>query len=163
MSGTSSSGARKGPAPRRRTSALLIGILAVLTAVLVIIFVLRLAKAPGAKVQLGTSEFEVGRATALAKPIDRDGPLLFQALRGGSLDIFVQHLGADPAQGWRAFEAHAARAARSCQIQWQRAAHDFMDPCSRQVYPPDGQGLTQYAATVLANGRVVVDLRQPAG
>ena len=52
--------------PRRTSSALLIGILAVVTAVLLIIFVLRLARQPGGKVQLGTDQFQVGKADRLA-------------------------------------------------------------------------------------------------
>jgi hypothetical protein len=151
-----------GPPARRRTSALLIGILAVLTAVLVIIFVLRLAHSSGAKVQLGTAQFQVGKADHLAGPIARDGPLLFQALRGGH-DLYVQHLGPDPRQGWLAFEAHAPDQPRRCQLRWQPADRQFLDPCDRRSYPADGTGLTQYAATVAANGEVDVDLRQPAG
>lgn len=153
-----------GPRPaRRRTSALLIGILAVLTAVLVIVFVLRLARSPRSKVQLGTDQFQVGKADRLAGPVRSGGPLLFQALRGGSLDIFVQHLGTDSRQGWLAFEAHAAGQPRRCQLRWQPPAQQFLDPCNQQRYPADGTGLTRYATTVTDKGEVVTDLRQPAG
>lgn len=149
--------------PRRTSSALLIGILAVVTAVLLIIFVLRLARQPGGKVQLGTDQFQVGKADRLAPQISSRGPLLFQALRGSELDIFVQHLGGDARQGWSAFEAHPPTEARRCQLQWQQPSHDFADPCSHQRYPADGTGLTQYGTTVTPKGDVVVNLRQPVG
>jgi hypothetical protein len=153
-----------GPRPaRRRTSALLIGILALLTAVLVTVFVLRLARSPGSKVQLGTDQFQVGKADRLARPVAGGGPLLFQALRGGELDIFVQHLGPDSRQGWSAFEAHAPGASRRCQLRWQPPGQQFLDPCTQRLYPADGTGLTRYATTVTVKGEVVVDLRQPAG
>jgi hypothetical protein len=148
---------------RRRTSALLIGILAVLTAVLVIVFVLRLARSPGSKVQLGTDQFQVGKADSLARPVASGGPLLFQALRGGSLDIFVQHLGTNSRQGWLAFEAHGPGQPRRCQLRWQPYSQQFADPCNQQRYPADGTGLTAFATTVTDKGEVVVDLRQPAG
>ena len=151
------------PAPRRGTAMVLVGLLSVLTAVLLIVFVLRLARSPNAKVNLGSQEFEIGPATTLAKSIARNGPLLFQALRGTQLDIFVQHLGSDPAHGWYAFEAHAPGQPRRCQLTWQPASTDFADPCTSIRYPADGDGLNHYPIRVDTNGKVIVNLRQTTG
>jgi hypothetical protein len=151
------------PGPRRGTSLVLIGLLAVLTAVLVIVFVLRLARSPNAKVNLGAQEFEVGKGATFAKPIAEKGPLLFQALRGGQLDLFVQHLGDDPAHGWLAFEAHAPGEPRRCQLRWQPATADFTDPCGPRRYPANGDGLNHYLVRVDAKGNVIVNLRQSTG
>jgi hypothetical protein len=135
------------PHPKRGTSLLIIAVLTVVTAVLLLIFVLRLAKQPGAKVNLGSPVFDVGKADVFAPDVARFGPLKFQALRGGA-DIFVQHLGPAPKRGWLAFETHS---------------HDFSDPCSHRTFPADGTGLTQYAVRVDSSGHVVVTLRQPIG
>jgi hypothetical protein len=140
----------------------LIGVLAVVTAVLLVIFVLRLAKQPGAKVNLGSQEFDIGKASVFASDVARLGPLKFQALRG-SLDLYVQHLGTDPTKGWLAFEAHPADEARTCVLRWQPAAHQFSDPCANRLFPADGAGLAHYAVRLSSNGHVIVNLRQSVG
>jgi hypothetical protein len=150
------------PRPKRGTSLLIIAVLTVVTAVLLLIFVLRLAKQPGAKVNLGSPVFDVGKADVFAPDVARFGPLKFQALRGGA-DIFVQHLGPAPKRGWLAFETHSPDEPRTCVLQWQPRSHDFSDPCSHRTFPADGTGLTQYAVRVDSSGHVVVTLRQPIG
>ena len=150
------------PVPGRGRSLVVVAILAVIAAALLIVFVLRLAQQPGAKVNLGSQEFDVGRAATFAPSVASKGPLLFQALRG-SLDLYVQHQGTDPQHGWSAFEAHAPGAPRSCLLQWQRGTHDFRDPCTQRAVSADGAGLDQYPVQVDANGHVIVNLRQPTG
>jgi len=151
------------PSPRRSTSLLIITLLAVLTAVLLVTFVLRLARSPQAKVQLGTNTFDVGRADRLQRTIGQGGPLLFQALRGARLDLYVQHAGTDTVHGWSAFEAHRPGGSRSCLLQWRPSGHVFVDPCDATSYPADGRGLDQYPVTVDSKGHVVIDLRQSTG
>jgi hypothetical protein len=141
---------------------ILVGLLAVLTAVLLIVFVLRLARSPGAKVNLGSQEFEVGPSKPLSGAISKNGPLLFPALRG-QLDLFVQHLGNDPAHRWYAFEAHAPDQPRRCQLTWQANTSDFADPCTDTRYPADGNGLDHYAVRVDSKAKVIVNLRQTVG
>jgi hypothetical protein len=140
----------------------LIGVLAVITAVLLVIFVLRLAKQPGAKVNLGSQEFDVGKASVFAPDVARFGPLKFQALRG-DIDLFVQHLGTDPTRGWLAFETHPPDKARTCVLRWQPAAHQFSDPCTNRLFAANGGGLAQYAVRVSSDGHVIVSLRQSIG
>lgn len=143
---------------------MLIGILAVVFAVLVILFVLHLARQPGAKVNLGDQEFSVGKADKIAAAVRRSRtPLLFQALRPGAPDLFVQHLGPDPDHGWAAFAATGPGAPRRCQLRWRPAQQDFTDPCTGQAYPADGGGLDHYAVRVDPSRTVIVNLRQPLG
>lgn len=135
-------------------------ILAVLTAVLLIVFVLRLARTPGARVNLGDQEFAVGRATVFAPVVAAHGPLIFAPLRG-SITLYVQHLGTDPAKGWLAFGAHDSGQATKCVVKWRPSTRDFLDPCNQAVYPEDGRGLDQYATRVDPSGQIIINLRQP--
>ncbi len=148
--------------PRRRTALLLTMILAVLTAVLLIVFVLRLSRKPGAKVNLGDQEFDLGKDTVFAAQVAKHGPLIFAPLRG-SITLYVQHLGADPAKGWLAFGAHDPGQPPNCNVAWRPATHDFADSCDRAVYPADGTGLDQYATRVEPSGQVIINLRQSIG
>ena len=151
--------------PRRRTVLLLVSVLAVLTAVLLIVFVLRLSRQEGAKVNLGDQEFVLGRDTEFAPRIAKFGPLIFAPLRG-ALTIYVQHLGPDPAKGWLAFSAVAPAAApagsKRCVVRRRPPTHDFVD-CTGTTYPDDGTGLDQYATRVEPSGQVIINLREPVG
>ena len=149
------------PPIKRSTAIALSALLAVVTAALLVVFVVRLASTGDAEANLGDPVLELGRADSLARAIERDRtPLVFQDLLQRSRDLFVQHEGADPATGWRAFEAHAPDQPRTCQLRWDADARRFADPCTGATYPPDGAGLTQYRTEVRDN-RLVVDLRAP--
>ena len=58
-----------------------------------------------------TDQFRVGNATAMAKSIAGDGPLLFSDVsgRGQQRPIYVTHQGADPPSGWRSPPKQRAR------------------------------------------------------
>jgi hypothetical protein len=144
-------------------SALVASALLVLTAVLVVVLVLRLASSPDAKVQLGDPVFEVGQVRRLAPEIERRGPLLFQDLLNRSRDIYVQHLGTDVKTGWLAFEAHAPGQPRTCALRWVDARGQFEDPCTKAVFPADGAGLVHYPTEVRRKDKggltLFVDLR----
>ncbi len=150
------------PAPRRGTSLLIIAVLALLTAVLLVVFVIRLSRSPQAKVQLGTETFTVGPAAQLATQVAQGGPVLLPPLRG-SLILFVQHLGADPVHGWLAFEADRRHGAKTCTLAWQAGPRTFVDPCDATTYGWDGRGLEQYSVVVDGKGKVVVDPQRPTG
>ncbi len=141
-------------------------VLAVLTAILVVVFVLRLARQPGARVNLGDQEFVVGRATVFAAQINRTGPLIFPPPRG-TLVLYLQHLGSDPAHGWLAFSAHPPDEINArCVVRWRPARRDFIDDrdhCRGAVYPADGAGLPQYPARVDPGGQLIVNLRHDVG
>jgi hypothetical protein len=131
-----------------------------LAAILLLVFVLRLSREPGGKVQVGSQEFTLGRATAFAPLVVMNGPLIFPPPRG-SLTIYIQHLGTAVDRGWLAFDAHDPNQPRNCLVQWHRATNEFVDPCDKAIFPADGRGLVQYAATVTKSGDVVVNLREP--
>lgn len=147
--------------PSRQTAILLIAGLSLLAAVLLVIFVLRLSQKPGAKVNLGSDEFTMGRATAFAPLVATNGPLIFPPPHGRHLTLYVQHLGTDARKGWLAFDAHDPAQPAPCLVRWQPAAQVFVDPCDQARFPADGQGLAQYSAKVNKSGDVIVDLRQP--
>lgn len=147
---------------QRRRTALVAAVTGVIVAVgLVTATFLLAARSDDPQVNLGDDVFEVGRADQLAGPIERDGPLLFQDLVGRGRDLWVQHLGDDPEEGWLAFEAVAPGSERRCQLTWQPRQRAFRDPCTGRRHPADGRGLRHYRTTV-EGGRVHVDLRRPA-
>jgi hypothetical protein len=131
---------------------------------LVVAFAVHLANRPGGKLQgaFGGGPYDVGRASALARPIAGGGPILLQDLLGHNRDLYVQHLGDDPNRGWSAFEAHAPGAPRRCQVRWDPVHSGFRDPCDGRAFPSDGAGLTAYPTTVDPRGHVMVDLRTAA-
>jgi hypothetical protein len=142
----------------RGTTLVVTAVLGVIVAVLVMIFVLQLASKPGAKSTLSTSTFEVGGSKVLASAIRRQrAPLLFQALVKDR-DVWVQHLGDDPTTGWTSFDARTAGSPRSCTTHWDLDRQLFVDPCTQQTFPPDGQGLPVVPLTVTPNGKVSIDL-----
>jgi hypothetical protein len=158
----------RGPSRRQvsKTKTIVVAsILLTLTGVLVVVFVLRLAQQPNAKVQLGDTVFEVGEVRKLAPPIEQAGPLLFADPLKHNRDLYIQHLGTDATAGWLAFEAHAPGQTRKCLLRWDDAAGHFKDPCSGAVYPLDGKGLVHYPTDVRRKKKsgltLYVDLRTP--
>jgi hypothetical protein len=112
---------------------------------------------------LGDSQFDMGRAGAFAPEVVTNGPLIFPALYGSTITLYVQHLGKIPTEGWLAFNAHDPSQSASCLVRWRKAQHDFVDPCDQVVFPADGQGLEQYATQVDKSGDVIINLHQPIG
>jgi len=145
--------------PGRATSLLIISLLGVLTAVLLVVFVLRLSHSPRTKVQLGANTFDAGKAAVqLAPQIARLGPVLFAGLRGKGHDIYVQHLGTDANHGWLAFSADAPD---GCVLLPDPVAHTLA--CDKMSFAYDGRGLPQYAVTVDLRGHVTVDVQLSTG
>jgi hypothetical protein len=158
----------RGPTRRQvsRTKTIIVGsFLAVLTAVLIVVFVVRLASEPGGKVQLGDEVFEVGQVRRLAPSIEQGGPLLFADPLKKGRDLFVNHFGTDATTGWQAFEA-LVNHSRTCPLVWHDAEGVFKDDkCTHAVYPADGKGLIHYPTEVKRKSKggltLYVDLRQP--
>lgn len=107
-------------------------------------------------VRFGDREFWAGSTERLADEIDDRGPyLLPDASPKRSLDIFVQHLGDDPDEGWLAFLARSpGNDDRGCTLEWDGGR--FTDPCGDATYPPDGTGLEQFTTRV-EDGSLYVD------
>jgi hypothetical protein len=109
---------------------------------------------------LGDREFTAG-AERLARRIDRDGRpfLLADASPQRSRDIYIHHLGDDETEGWYAFAARAPEQDdRACTLDW--TGDGFVDPCTGDGFPPDGEGLQQFRTRV-EDGLLYVTLREP--
>ncbi len=121
-----------------------------------------LAGSGGVDVRLGDDVFVAGQVQRLAAAVERDGPIaIADASPRRARDLYLQHLGRSPEEGWLAFAAQAPGAERRCLLQWLPAEDEFVDPCSERRYPGDGEGLPQYR-TMVEKGTLSVDLRQPS-
>lgn len=138
-----------------------LGLIAVL--VLFVVAIPKLTESGTVKVQLGTSQFGVGSAESRSETIERDGPILFSDVASGSQDIYLQHTGTVPSEGWLAFDARQTGAGRDCTLLWDRDARAFENPCDGTVVPADGAGLVQYSVEVNEDGNLVIDLTTGAG
>lgn len=94
-------------------------------------------------------------ADRTAERIEETGPYPLQDPHGDR-DVYLQHVGDDPQQGWVLVLARSPN--EPCTVLWDVERDVFEAPCSDRTYPPDGDGLTTFPAPV-ENGRVVIDLR----
>ncbi len=99
------------------------------------------------------------RAERMAETIEKTGPLPFQD-PSGDRDVYLQHTGDDPEQGWVLVLAYPAgrEGEEKCAIMWDARREVFRSPCTDSTHPPDGTGLTTFPAPV-EDGKVVIDLR----
>ena len=128
-------------------------LIAVAGAGLLVFGALRLASDPEVASAVADETFAVGDAERLARTIEAGGPLLFQdpLEQGGDgrgRDIYVEHTGDDPEEGWSAVEV--ATPGTNCRLELDRETGRYVRPC------PDN---TRYPAEV-QDGVVVVDLRE---
>ena len=148
---------------RRRTRLVVAAsIVGVVLAAAMVAYVVQLASKRPDDVNLGDKRFVVGRADRFADRIAESGPILFKdplTARPGR-ELYVQHLGADEAEGWLAIEAYAPGQRKlECLLQWDADEREFRDPCTDETYPEDGNGLRTYAGEVDDRTAVVIDLR----
>jgi hypothetical protein len=136
-----------------------IGVIAAVVAGGLFLALALLTSGSDTKVRLGDDEFEVGKVDALARRIERDGPLLFQDLLvGGTRDIYVSHIGTDEDVGWVAFEARGPGTDRTCTLVWDNAKKVFTDPCTNETIAADGGDLPHYPTRITDAGVLIVDL-----
>ncbi len=141
------------------TRAVLVAAAGVLTAVALVVLLLLMAGGGQVEVRLGDDEFNAGHVERLAGAVERDGPILFpDASPARARDVYLQHLGATPEEGWIAMAAQAPGAGRECVLRWDPATRTFSDPCGDAEFPEDGEGLPRYP-TRIEEGRLFVDLR----
>ena len=149
--------------PGRTRAVVIASAVAVLVAAGLMWAVVRVASDRPDRANLGSRTFEVGKASALATAIRRDGPFLFKdpLTSGAGRELYLQHLGDEARKGWVAIEAYAPGAPRQirCVLRWDTTRSQFTDPCGGASFPADGTGLTTYPAVVTTKGRVEVDLR----
>ena len=137
--------------PRRRTQSqargLVIGVVAVVLGFGALWLISYLASEGTIEPKLGDDEFTYD-AEELAEEIADRGPfLLADASANRQRDVYVQHLGDDPEEGWLAFDARAPdQDDRDCSLRW--TGDQFEDPCTGRTFPPDGDGLEQYDVRV---------------
>jgi hypothetical protein len=141
----------------RSTTFITVAAAGVIGAILLVVLLVTLASSGSVKSQLGSATFLAGRTRELAPLVSAQGPILLPDLLGRDRPLYLQHLGADPKQGWVAIQATLPGS--TCVVRWQSGA--FHDPCTGATYPPDGTGLVRYPATVLPSDRINVDLRTP--
>jgi len=143
---------------RRRVRALIVLVLASFSVILTVV-ALYVVTRPNADANLGSDTFRVGSAETLERRIRADQyPLLFQDLRDKSIDIFVDHQKGKPFyESWRAIEAHAPNAPRTCTLSWNGAG--YTDPCTGATYPSNGEGLRRFQ-TYVVKGVVYVNFRK---
>ncbi len=131
----------------------------VLVLVIFVFAVPSLTESGKVEVKLGSDTFSPGSAEAKAKTIAEDGPILLPDVSGrNERDIYLQHIGDDPATGWYAFDARRPGQPRNCSLEWKAEADQFVDPCDGTVVPADGAGLIVYQVTVTEDGGLVINL-----
>lgn len=148
------------PVAKRRKfdarSAALVGVLAVVAALLIGV----IAVNAGSKTQrlvLGDLDFRSLNTNNMAAEIEENGPILWPDVASRSRDVWLQHLGDDPARGWTAFDARASGASRECNVVWDAADREFRDPCTDAIYLQDGTGLPQIPV-YLEGPELIIDL-----
>jgi hypothetical protein len=118
-------------------------------------------------VRLGSDTFAEHDAEDAAADIAEHGPILYPDTAGGDRDIYLQHFGDDPDEGWTAFAARPPGVSRGCTLRWDADEEVFRlldssgevgGECDGREFPADGEGLPMYPVTVDADGNIDVDL-----
>jgi hypothetical protein len=118
-------------------------------------------------VRLGSDTFAEHDAEDAARDIAENGPILYPDTAGGDRDIYLQHFGDNPDEGWIAFAARPPGVSRACTLQWNGNDEVFRlldssgkvsGECDGREFPPDGEGLPMYPVTVDTDGNLDIDL-----
>lgn len=113
------------------------------------------------EIKLGDDRFNAGQVKNIADSIDDgDGlPFLYQDLAGGQRNLFVQHRGDDPEEGWSAFGAFVPEDPE-CRVDIDRDRKVLVNACDEgQTFPLTGTGLRFYPVSV-EDGRLYVDINE---
>jgi hypothetical protein len=142
------------------TTAVLVGVAGVVAGLGLVVLMVNLASrgTESFEVRLGDDRFAAGSVTNQAASVERGGPLLYPDVAGGSRDLIVNHVGAEPDEGWHAFSAQPIGKPRDCFLQWQADEGEFVD-CEGDRYPADGDhpDLTRYPVAI-EDGNLFVDI-----
>ncbi len=91
-------------------------------------------------IQQGAATLSEGSPVDRAHDIARYGPILLPDQAGGQRDIFLQHLGSSPGEGWYAFDTRKAGQGRPCTLKWNaRRAAVRQTRAAAQRSRPTGQ------------------------
>ena len=151
------------PQLRRRkkpTTVFIASVIALAIAALMLWWVVRLASKNPEIANFGPEVFRFD-AEDLAEEIEENGPFLLQDPLNRGRELYVQHTGGSPKRGWQVVSAYAGEPDVKCVLQWREDDEEFLDPCTDETYPPDGEGLERYPVEVV-DGRVEVDLKTAA-
>lgn len=117
-------------------------------------------------IQLGDTSFDAGFIGRQSDEIAEGGPILYaDAGSRGERDIYVQHIGDDPAVGWLAFEARRGIDPRDCSAVWDPDRRTFTlvsstdYECDDVTFNELGCGLERLPVAVL-DEKVVVFLNE---
>lgn len=102
--------------------------------------------------------FVAGPTDDLLESVNDTGPILFSDVASRDRDVILQHLGEDAESGWIAMAARPLSAARDCTLEWQSDAGDFLEPCSGDRFPEDGEGLITYPVSISEAGVLSIDI-----
>lgn len=111
-------------------------------------------------IQLGEPVFSLGEAAEVAEFTAEQGPMLLPDVANGDRDIIVNHVGSTPTEGWHAFPARPITSTRDCVLEWQADEDEFVDSCTGDSYPANGDGLTQYGISVDDEGNLQINLNR---
>lgn len=131
----------KGPSFDIR-SATIFGGVAVVAAIVIGIAAVQLGSRSN-RLVLGDTDFGSLSADSMAAEIAENGPILWPDIASGNRDIWLQHTGQTPGDGWVAFDARVPGAGRECNVIWNVADRTFSDPCEGTVYDELGDGLPE--------------------
>ncbi len=131
----------KGPSFDIRSAAIFGGV-AVVAAVIIGIVAIQLGTRTNTLI-LGDTDFGSLSADNMAAEIAENGPILWPDIASGNRDIWLQHTGDTPGDGWVAFDARVPGAGRECNVTWNVAERTFADPCDGTTYDEVGNGLPQ--------------------
>ena len=142
---------------RKPTTVFVASVIALAIAALILWWAVRLASNNPEIAQLGPEVFRFD-AENLAEEIDDRGPFLLKDPLNRGRELYVQHTGTSPKRGWRAISAYAGEADLDCLLRWDHGDGSFVDPCTDETYPADGEGLTRYPVEIVGE-QVEVNLK----
>lgn len=145
----------KGPSFDIR-SAVIFGGLAVVAAIIIGVVAVVLGSRSN-RLVLGTTDFGSLSADSMAAEIAENGPILWPDIASGNRDIWLQHTGDTPGDGWFAFDARLPGAGRECNVTWNVVEEEFADPCTGDIFNEVGEGLPEISVFI-DQRTLVIDL-----
>ena len=129
----------KGPSFDARSAAIFGGV-AVVAAIIIGIVAIQLGSRSNTLI-LGDTDFGSLSADSMAAEIAQNGPILWPDIASGNRDIWLQHIGETPGDGWYAFDARLPGKSRDCNVEWDITSRSFRDRCDGTTYGETGEGL----------------------
>ena len=143
----------KGPSFDIRSAAIFGGV-AVVAAIVIGFVAIQLGTRSNTLI-LGDVDFGSISADNMADEIEEKGPILWPDVASGTRDIWLQHLGDGPADGWLAFDARRTGSGRECNVAWDITDRTFTDPCDGSIYPETGEGLPEIPVYINVRALVI--------